>query len=111
MLCSHLHKNLEAAVPTHHDLPARPDLMVWGYLDATTPPVLRIESGDTVSVKTVPAGGGPFLHPDAAAVPPEFAAILAALPQKGTHILTGPVHVLGAMPGDTLQVDILDIRP
>jgi acetamidase/formamidase len=98
-------------VPTHHDLPARPELMVWGYLDATTPPVLTIDSGDTVSVKTMPAGAGPFVHPDATAVPPEFAAVLATLPQKGTHILTGPVFVRGAAPGDTLQVDILDIRP
>jgi len=70
--------------------------MVWGYLDATTPPVLHVESGDTVSVKTVPAGGGPFVHPNAAAVPPEFADILAKLPQLGTHILTGPIHVRGA---------------
>ncbi len=98
-------------MPKHHDLPARPDLMVWGYLDATTPPVLTIDSGDTVAMRTVPAGGGPFLHPDAAAVPPEFSAVLAALPQKGTHILTGPVFVRGAAPGDTLQIEILDIRP
>jgi acetamidase/formamidase len=85
--------------------------MVWGYLDATTPPVLTIDSGDTVSMTTVPAGGGVFLHPNAAAIPPEFAAVLAKLPQQGTHILTGPVHVRGAAPGDTLQIDILDIRP
>jgi acetamidase/formamidase len=98
------------AVPSHHELPARPDLMVWGYLDATTPPVLHVESGDTVSMQTVPAGGGPFVHPDKEAVPPEFAEILATLPQGGTHILTGPVYVNGAMPGDTLQVEILDIR-
>ena len=86
-------------MPTHHDLPARPELMVWGYLDATTPPVLTIDSGDTVSMTTVPAGGGAFLHPNAAAIPPEFAAVLAKLPQQGTHILTGPVHVRGAAPG------------
>ena len=98
-------------MPTHHDLPARPDLMVWGYLDATTPAVLEIDSGDTVAMRTVPAGAGAFQHPDPTAVPPEFSAVLAGLPQKGTHILTGPVHVRGAMPGDTLQVDILDIKP
>jgi acetamidase/formamidase len=97
-------------VPTHHHLPADPDLMVWGYLDATTPPVLTVDSGDTVSVKTVPAGGGPFVNPATGSVPPEFAKILAELPQKGTHILNGPVYVRGAEPGDTLQIDILDIR-
>ena len=97
-------------MPTHHDLPPRPELMVWGYLDAATPPVLQIESGDTITMRTVPAGGGPCLHPDPAAVPPEFSAVLAALPQRGTHILTGPVHVRGAVPGDALQVEILDVR-
>jgi acetamidase/formamidase len=97
-------------VPTHHDLPVRPDLMVWGYLDATTPPVLHVNSGDTVAMRTVPAGGGRFLHPDPSAIPPDFAAVLRALPQQGTHILTGPVHVRGAHPGDTLQIDILDIK-
>jgi acetamidase/formamidase len=98
-------------VPTHHDLQARPELMVWGYLDATTPPVLQVESGDTVAMRTLPAGAGPFLHPDPTAMPPEFAAAIAALPQHGTHILTGPVSVRRAMPGDTLQIDILDIKP
>ena len=97
-------------MPTHHDLPASPEKMVWGYLDATTPAVLEIESGDTVAMKTMPAGGGPFVNPDASAVPPEFAEVLAKLPQLGTHILSGPVYVRGAAPGDTLQIDILDIK-
>lgn len=98
-------------MPTHHELGAKPELMVWGYLDATTKPVLEIDSGDTVAMRTFPAGAGPFQHPDPAAVPPEFAAALAKLEQKGTHILTGPVFVRGAKPGDTLQVDILEIKP
>ena len=97
-------------MPTHHDIPADPDRMVWGYLDATTPPVLHVESGDTVAMRTLPAGAGPFLHPDPAALPPEFKTVLAKLEPKGTHLLNGPVYVRGAAPGDTLQVDILDIR-
>ena len=97
MLCSQPHKTSgELPVPTHHDMPASPDLMVWGYLDAATPPVLTVESGDTVAMRTVPAGGGVFVNPDAAAMPPEFAEVLAKVPQKGTHILTGPVFVRGA---------------
>jgi hypothetical protein len=32
----------------HHVIPATPDTMVLGYLDAATPPVLEVESGDTV---------------------------------------------------------------
>jgi acetamidase/formamidase len=85
--------------------------MVWGYFDATEPPILEIDSGDTVSVRTMPAGGGPFLPANKALIPAEFAAILDAVPQKGTHIVTKPVYVRGAMPGDVLQIDILDIKP
>lgn len=32
-----------------------PANMVLGYLDATTPPVLEIDSGDTVSLTSFPA--------------------------------------------------------
>jgi acetamidase/formamidase len=95
----------------HHAIPATPEAMVWGYFDATEPPILEIDSGDTVSVRTMPAGGGPFLPANKALIPAEFAAILDAVPQKGTHIVTKPVYVRGAMPGDVLQIDILDIKP
>ncbi len=44
-------------MPAQHDLPATPKNMVWGYLDATTRPVLRVDSGDTVTLACVPAGG------------------------------------------------------
>jgi acetamidase/formamidase len=95
----------------HHDLPATPEFSLWGYLDATTPPVLEVSSGDTVSVRTVPAGGVAFLPANPALVPPEYKAILDTVPQRGTHILTGPVFVRGALPGDVLQIDILEVRP
>ena len=41
---------------------------------------------------------------------PEHAAIHAALrPAPGPHILTGPIFVRGAEPGDALQVRIVEI--
>ncbi len=99
-------------MPALHDLPATPENMVWGYLDATTRPVLRVDSGDTVTLACVPAGGPPSLPADRSPVPAEYLAALEALPKgPGAHFVTGPVFVRGAERGDTLQVDILSAAP
>ena len=95
----------------HHDIPATPENMVLGYLDATTKPVLKVDSGDTVTLASFPAGGHEML-PEAARVPADYMAALTALPPgPGPHFITGPVYVRGARPGDTLQVDILEAVP
>ncbi|ACA16127.1 Acetamidase/Formamidase [Methylobacterium sp. 4-46] len=97
-------------MPTHHEIPATPENMVLGYFDARRPPVLTVESGDTVTLSSFPAGGRESLHPDPARVPADYLAALDAhAPGYGPHFVTGPVHVRGALPGDVLQVDILDI--
>ena len=84
--------------------------MVLGYLDATIPPVLTIESGDTVKLTSFPAGGKESL-PRHLPVPADYLAALNALPPgPGPHFITGPVYVRGAQPGDVLQVDIIDAK-
>ena len=94
----------------HFEIPATPDNMVLGYLDATTPPVLEVDSGDTVSLHSFPAGGREAL-PESLPVPPNYLAALNTLPAgSGPHFITGPVYVRGAKPGDTLQIDILDAQ-
>jgi len=86
--------------------------MVLGYLDATTKPVLEIDSGDTVTLTSFPAGGKESLPPDLSTVPAAYMHALNTLPAgPGPHFITGPVYVRGAKPGDTLQVDILDAAP
>ena len=95
----------------HHEIPATPENMVLGYLDATIPTVLEIDSGDTVTLHCFPAGGRETLPPHLP-VPDDYLAALAALPAgPGPHFITGPIHVRGAAPGDTLQVDILEAAP
>ena len=85
--------------------------MVLGYLDATTPPVLRVASGDTVTLSSFPAGGMDSL-PEMSRVPADYLHALKTLPAgPGPHFITGPVYVEGAMPGDVLQIDILDAKP
>jgi acetamidase/formamidase len=92
-------------------LVAQPETVHWGTFDAACPPVASIESGDTIIIETV-SGGPEHLPPDGAGfhVPPELAAIHAHCPRMlPGHILTGPVAVKGARPGQVLAVEILDI--
>lgn len=90
-------------------LNAGPKTSHWGFFDADLPPVATIQSGEEVTINTV--SGGPNVLPGAGFhVPPELLEIHAGgVPAMPGHILTGPVAVEGAMPGDVLQVDILDI--
>jgi acetamidase/formamidase len=97
-------------------LEATPSTVAWGHYDATSKPVLTIRPGDTVVFHTLltnsPAGlehnGVP---PDQ--VEPALREVYEKVPQAdrgpGGHILTGPVFIEGAEPGDTLEVRIRKI--
>lgn len=100
-------------MPTHHELPFRPDCMVWGTFDAAISPKLRIASGDSVALKALPACTKTRLPTNPAfVIDPVLAEALDVLPQgPSAHFLSGPVYVEGAEPGDVLQIDILDVQP
>lgn len=89
---------------------AGPKTCHWGYFDADLPPLATIASGDEVTINTV--SGAPHVLPGAGFhIPPELLEIHAmGAPAMPGHILTGPVAVDGAMPGDVLQIDILDVQ-
>src|SRR5262245_40866263 len=107
-----------AQTPTTHRLEATPTTVAYGWYDAAGPPVLRIKSGDIIDVDTLltntPTGLARAGVPDAK-IQSSLTAITEALPQgharrgPGGHILTGPVFVEGAEPGDALEVKILSI--
>jgi Acetamidase/Formamidase family len=93
-----------------------PQTVHIGYFLASIKPVLSIESGDIVTLESV-AAIVPSVVDQAGVVPP------GAVPQyhrdiygevkdrgPGPHVLTGPIEVKGAMPGDVLEVRILDIN-
>jgi acetamidase/formamidase len=93
----------------HHEIPATPEHMLWGGFDATDPPVLEVASGDTVTLTAWMAGYREQLHPDPARVHPLHLRALDEVPRgPGPHFVTGPIHVTGAVPGDVLQIDILE---
>src|SRR3954463_7256780 len=97
----------------HHTLRAAPDTVRVSAFDARFPPVMTIESGDTVEVQCVsgreevmPPPGSPLR------IPPELAAIIAANPgSRAGHIVTGPIAIAGAMLGDMLEIRIEKIVP
>jgi acetamidase/formamidase len=95
-----------------HALPATPGTCFWGYFDNTLAPVLEVESGDVVALEllTHQAGDAPDLMMDDG-VRRVYDGIAPSERGPGVHIMTGPVSVRGAEPGDALQVDILEIRP
>jgi acetamidase/formamidase len=96
-------------MPTHHVLAPTPETVHWGYFDAKIPPRLTIDPGDTITIDTV--SGGLVEVADLSLMRPDHRAIVDALkPLLGPHILTGPVAVRGAEPGDTLEVRIQAIE-
>lgn len=95
---------------THHLLEAGLSTCHWGFFDATLAPVLTIESGDSVTIRTVT--GPPEAQPkDRFHVLPEIHEIHAKADRSTPgHILTGPVAVKGAKPGQVLEVRIRDVK-
>ncbi len=98
--------------PRRHHLTAAPEHLHWGYWDAALAPVLRVRPGDVVDIDCLT--GGPDDLPPADrgfTVLPEHHECHRRVPKgTGAHILTGPVYVEGAQPGDVLEVRIHDIR-
>jgi acetamidase/formamidase len=93
---------------TTHTIKASADTVRWGMFDASIPPVLTVQSGDTVKMQCV-SGSHDVLAslPPGLSIPPALEAIHAAKPPRlGPHIITGPVAVTGAQPGDMLEVKI-----
>lgn len=97
-----------------HRLDARPETVRLGIFDARIPPVLTIAPGDTVRVQCVSGRPEVLPPPDSGMeVPAALAAILASVGGQRIpgHIVTGPIAIAGAEPGDTLEVRIDAIEP
>ncbi|OLP15736.1 acetamidase [Leptolyngbya sp. 'hensonii'] len=99
----------------HHVLKATPATVHLGGFSAQLPPVLTVDSGDRITVETYT---GFYLCDRAPAefLTPELVAITQQLPPErrvgpGPHLLTGPIAVRGAEPGDTLEVRLEAITP
>ena len=95
----------------HHHLRSAAATCHWGFFDAALKPVLSVKSGDEVTIETISGGPQQLPDPKRFHIPPEMHDVHAncerALPG---HILTGPVAIDGAQPGDVLEVEILEVK-
>ncbi len=101
-----------------HMLLATPSTVAWGYYWSEAKPVLTVKSGDTVTIQTLSTCGPPARLESkgvaAADIPPYVGEIYEKVPKSergpGGHILTGPVAIAEAEPGDVLEVRIEKIH-
>ena len=119
----------------HAHLPANKQTVRWGYFSRHETPALMLASGDLATIDTLTHHGGDdydlLIRGDtdaegvyawapgrknldrrgAGATTGPAAALRGAGEGLGVHLLTGPVHIAGAEPGDILEVRILDVTP
>ncbi|MGC7403017.1 acetamidase/formamidase family protein [Pandoraea pneumonica] len=131
---SDAHDNGAHEAGQHHYLRATRESVHWGYLSHDLPPVLTVESGDTVTIETLTQhatddwermvqgdpGAESVFHwtptqknVDRRGAGPMDASVYGrgAGEGFGVHICTGPIAIEDAMPGDVLEVRILDLQP
>ena len=91
-----------------HLLPATMETTQWGWFNNAQPPVLHVDSGDSIVFETM-------MHSHNQVVPgttiEQIKKLRTDFPGRGPHTLTGPVYVEGAEPGDVLKVRINKIVP
>jgi len=96
---------------------ASPTTVVWGSYSAKAKPVLTVHSGDTVTIQTL-STCGPRERLEAIGIAPKdipsyvddiYTKFPATERGPGGHILTGPVAITEAEPGDVLEVRIQKI--
>ena len=106
----------QGRTPKTHRLEATPSTVAYGYYWSEAKPALRIASGDIIDVDTLLTNTPTGLQK--AGVPDEkiqeslkkvVAEVVGDRKGPGGHILTGPVYVEDAEPGDALEVKILSI--
>ena len=106
------------SIPAQQTLLATPTTVAWGYYSAKAKPVLTVKSGETVTIQTLstcgPAERLESLGVKPADIPDYVRKIYAEVPAAdrgpGGHILTGPIAIEEAEPGDVLEVRIQKIQ-
>lgn len=109
-----------------HFVPSTPQNVSWGWFPIDKEPVVRVEPGQTVRINTLTHVGATqdeepvaflaSLGIEEEQVPEDLVAFWASRgdrPREGRsgHVITGPVYVEGAEPGDALVIEILEVTP
>ena len=118
-------RSAEPAAEADHFVPSTPENVAWGWFPIDKQPVLRVQPGETVRINTLTHAGAtqseePVAYLTGLGLPRDeilqdvldFWASREGRPREGRsgHVITGPVHVEGAEPGDVLEVEILSIE-
>ena len=119
------------ARPGDHYLSSEPDQVLWGYVPTVeSQSVLRMGSGQTVTIDTVShegiledQGRNPVEYfgshgvaesdvlQDAVNVASGYRRTPRNFDVDGPHVVTGPIFVEGARPGDVLKIETLEATP
>ncbi len=114
-----------APLEADHFVPSSPENVSWGWFPIDKAPVLRVQPGETVRMDTLTHAGAvqdedPVAWLSALGVPREeihrdvldFWTSREGRPREGRsgHVITGPLYVEGAEPGDMLEIEILSVE-
>lgn len=99
--------------PASYTLMAGPKTIHWGYYSSKVESVLKINSGDIVTIRST--SGNPSLFENLGVPPDKIPQELRDIQSikdrgPGPHRLTGPIYINGAEPGDMLEVHIKDVK-
>lgn len=106
-----------------YEVKSTPENVIWGELfKPDSPPILTVQSGDRIVMETVSHEGIladqgdtiEFLTAGGVAesdILPDQLAIKATVEKTGPgpHVITGPIYVEGAEPGDVLEIKTVSI--
>ena len=113
-VCASASLEAQSTTAKTHRLEATPSTVAYGYYWSEAKPVLRIASGDILDVDTLLTSTPDRLEKagvPAAEIQSSLRAIVEQVKDRGPggHILTGPIYIEGAEPGDALEVRVLAI--
>jgi acetamidase/formamidase len=92
-----------------HVVESNKETVRLGVFDANLPPIVTVDSGDTISF---PNTWSHFLNEMQPGVPVDkLAELRVANPGKGPHSIIGPIAVNGAEPGDVLEIRYRKLQP
>jgi acetamidase/formamidase len=121
----------EGTIGGNHYLQSTPDQVLWGYVpNVHAKPVLQMKSGETITIDAVShegiledQGRNPVAYfgskgvprsdvlEDAIAIASQYRRTPRDFDKDGPHVVTGPVFVEGAQPGDVLKIETLEAMP
>lgn len=92
-----------------HTVESTNETVHLGVFDSTLPPILKVDSGDTISF---PNTWSHFLNQLQPGVPVDkLAQIRVSNPGRGPHSIIGPIYVNDAQPGDVLEIRYKRLLP